>query len=203
MYLITTNFESTMHFVIFSMKLIRLNIIVKIFLKVFYFAGNKDLKYYSILPDNLNIYYSKIVNKKSFNFISLINYLFYLIIKLSIGLLTEYNSKNKKHIIIDHPNRLTYIDYNTLKKRSDSTYFQYLFDKIDNDFFVFREELMPKFRDVKTFKLNKLFFLKKKYTEYPGQLIFFRALFSFKIFKQYNFISKKLNGIFDLISLNV
>lgn len=168
--------------------------------KILYFTSSNELKLYAGLPANADIIYLDKEKKIRINYISLFNYLLFFKIKLVQHIFKINMFKNRKHIIADHPQRQTYIDLYSLKERRDSTFYQYLFDKIENDFLVLREEFVPKFRDIKTFKLNKFLFRKKKYAEFSREIILFKSLFSYNIFIQLKSLSLRLRNSYDFIS---
>jgi hypothetical protein len=165
-----------------------------------YYTSNENLKLYSGLPANCQCIYSSKKNKNKLNYISLINYIILIKLKLLFFLFRNYSLHQKKHIIIDHSQKQSCLDLNTLKLVSANYNLHYLLSNIDESYFVINEEVMPKFYGNRSFKLTKSILPhKKNYHEYPAELILLRCLLNNRFRVNQKNYSQNLRDIYKMV----
>ena len=183
-----------------SYELNEINYYSENFDKIQYYTSNENLKFYSNIPSNCQIIYCSGKKKNKINFISLLNYLILIKLKLLFFLFCNHRLDHRKHIIIDHSQKQSCLDLKTLKIVKGNYNLHYLLDKIDENFIVINEDVLPKFKDDKTFKITgSILPHKKAYHEYPSELILLKGLLNFSIRRDQKYYAKKLQEKYKLI----
>jgi len=182
-----------------------LNLLQKLekqFAKIHYYGDDSIIKKY--YQSSKIIYHFKKQNKVKFNYIQILKYFIFFLLRLLIGVFQFRKIKNKKHLIIDHSEKQTILDINTLKPQINNYNLAYLFEKIDNEFMILDDINFPEKKITYRFKLKKNLFRTRN--RLFGEQILFRALITPKIKKEIQYIRKQLNSLiknFDTTSFNL
>lgn len=174
----------------------------KQFAKIHYYGDDSIIKKY--YQSSKIIYHFKKQNKVKFNYIQILKYFIFFLLRLLIGVFQFRKIKNKKHLIIDHSEKQTILDINTLKPQINNYNLAYLFEKIDNEFMILDDINFPEKKITYRFKLKKNLFRTRN--RLFGEQILFRALITPKIKKEIQYIRKQLNSLiknFDTTSFNL
>lgn len=184
----------------FSYQLAEINFYASRYSSVEIYTSDRNLSLMEKFLPNIHVYFSLQDDKISFNFISLLNYFFLIALKLFLSLFSFYKLNSKKHIIVDHSQKQSCLDIPGLNPVKGNYSILYLLNKIQNDFLVINEDVIPKFKSVRTFKANlSPLFHKSNYKQYPGELILLNAICNFKTLLLIKRNSKKLLDAYSLI----
>lgn len=182
-----------------------LNLLQKLendFSKIHYYGDDSIInKYYQ---SSKIIYHFKKQNKVKFNYIQILKYFIFFLLRLLIGILQFRKIKYKKHLIIDHTEKQTVLDINTLKPQINNYNLAYLFEKIDNEFMILDDINFPEKKISYRFKLKRSLFRTRN--RLFGEQILFRALINPEIKKEIKHIRKQLDKLIknvDTTSFNL
>ncbi|MBC8488802.1 MAG: CDP-glycerol glycerophosphotransferase family protein [Bacteroidetes bacterium] len=160
----------------YEIKLIK-NLLNK-FDKVIFYSVNESFKYYDFKSSGLEIKFSNPGSKK-INFVTIIKYSFFFFLRILIALFQQNQIKKRKHIVIDHAIKQIIINIKTFKEEYGNYFLAYLFEKLDDDFFILDDVEIPKL-NLPDFKLHTYFFRKSKNRLF-GEFVIFKGLLSRKV----------------------
>jgi len=160
----------------YEIKLIK-NLLNK-FDKVIFYSVNESLKYYDFKSSRLELKFSNPGTEKN-NFITIIKYSFFFLLRILITLFQQNQIKKRKHIVVDHAIKQIIINIKTFKEEYGNYSLAYLFEKLDDDFIILDDLEIPKL-DLPDFKLHTYFFRKSKNRLF-GEFVIFKGLLSRKV----------------------
>ncbi|MCD4664156.1 MAG: CDP-glycerol glycerophosphotransferase family protein, partial [Bacteroidales bacterium] len=132
------------------------------------------------------------------NYLTLINYSIFFIVRLFLTTLHLKKLKYRKHIIIDHANKQSCLNLKTLMLEPGNYNLKYLFEKTDDDFLIIDDVEIPKFSTKGQNYMRKYFF-KIQPKRIFSEFILARGLISSKIRKKLHNFSSSLQSIYNQI----
>lgn len=171
--------------------------------KVYYFGSNNLIINDTQLKDKIiRLKNPERKNRKSY--CGLFGYSLFFIARVMFGLFYNKNAKNKKHLLIDHSQKQTCFDLNTLKPEKDNYNLGYLFERIDDEFAIMDEIeiIKPSSRQHSLFKKYN-FFKNLKRNYFFNENILIKELISKGSLKKRKTNSAKLYDIYNQIGYHV
>ncbi len=156
---------------------------------------------FSDISGNVQFFQATNQNKSKKNFRAVLNYGFFFLLRVMMGLLVPPKIKDKRHVIVDRSIRQYCRNLLTLKPKLDNYNLSHLFDLADEHFLIVSEVEPPKLRGTSSFRLQKSLFItngRRKNTIY-GEYLLFRGLISRQVHRQRKQLLHGLNKSIDLI----
>lgn len=135
---------------------------------------------FSDISGNVQFIQATNKNKNKKNYRAVLNYGFFFLLRVIMGLLMPPAIKDKKHMIVDRSIRQYCRNLLTLEPKLDNYNLSHLFDVADERFMIVSEVEPPKLRGTTSFRLQKLLFAtngRRKHTIF-GEYLLFRGLIS-------------------------
>lgn len=161
---------------------------------VIFYTNKKKFIDYSNLSASIVLRQQENARSKKINFLSLINYGLFLVIRSLLSVLKIRKLHGIKHILLDHAERQACLDIKTMQMVDDNYVLANLFNIIDSEFVIINFAQVPRFLSGGKFKIRKSHFANthKDKTRLYGEYLFLKAIISRRIRVKVKTVSKKL-----------
>ncbi len=143
-------------------------------------------------------FFPTVNHRRKINIVAILNYAFFFFYRVLVAAALLSKIKKRKHIIIDQAIKQNILNINSLKPETGNYSLQYLFEEMDDDFFILDEVAIPKFLQGGSFKLHSYYFKIKK-NRFNSEYILFRGFFSGKIKKKVRNRLVDLSNKYDIV----
>lgn len=148
-----------------------------------FYTGEKGLSQINTLPTGVTLYFPLNASGSKVNYASVAAYLIHLILRLVMQLFQFAYPSKRRHVVVDHAGLQKCLHIPEGNFSYDNYILSGFFDKLDADFLLLSEVVMPKFDGRNIFRLRWQYYFRagKNRNIVFNEVILFRALLSSKI----------------------
>ncbi len=169
--------------------------------KVTCFTSSDLLIEYPDLLPNIDLRFHNSSGKQKTNFIVVISYAIFALLRIIIGAFQMFNLRGKQHMILDRSEKQACIDPVTFRSKPDNYNLSYMLDRSGKRFMVLSEVDIPKFDSSSNFRLHGYYFWQRnrKSRTINGEYILFKAMMCVELHKEKQRILKELSLSIDAV----